>query len=150
MTGSMLRAGLAAILTATLAIGCGPSSDVPRSLEQLSIGQVGQIFHSFQKAKKPAPKEFAEIQPLLARFPAAVESIRSGDVLVFWGAGIDEGPDAPSTVLAYQKDVPEKGGEVLMQDGTPRRMTPEEFRDAKKPAGASTELKLPARGKKKK
>ncbi len=150
MSGSMLRAGVLAILTAMLAVGYGPSSDVPRSLEQLSIGQVGQIFHSFQKAKKPAPKEFADIQPMMARFPAAVESIRSGDVLVFWGAGVDDGPDASSTVLAYQKDVPEKGGEVLMQDGTPKRMTPEEFREAKKPSGASTELKLPARGKKKK
>ncbi len=37
-----------------------------------------------------------------------------------------------NTVLAYAKDVPEKGGWVLMGDGTARQMTPEEFKKAPK------------------
>ena len=72
-------------------------------------------------------------------FPAAVASIKSKEVLVYWGVGISDGPEAASTVLAYHKDVPEKGGEVLMQDGTAKKMTAEEFQAAPKPAGATTE-----------
>ena len=60
-------------------------------------------------------------------------------MLVYWGAGLSDGPDAASTVLAYQKDVPEKGGEVLMQDGTPKKMTADEFKAARKPEGATTD-----------
>ena len=57
-------------------------------------------------------------------------------MLVYWGAGISDEPEAASTVLAYHKDVPEKGGEVLMQNGKARKMTAEEFKAAPKPAGA--------------
>ena len=45
-------------------------------------------------------------------------------------------------MLAYHKDVPEKGGEVLMQDGTAKKMTAEEFQAAPKPAG-TTECPCP-------
>jgi hypothetical protein len=35
-------------------------------------------------------------------------------------------------VLAYETEVPEKGGAVLMQDGTVKTMTADEFKSAPK------------------
>ncbi len=58
---------------------------------------------------------------------------------MYWGVGLSDSAEAASTVLAYQKDVPEQGGEVLMQNGTAKKMTADEFKAAAKPAGATTE-----------
>jgi len=138
------RACAAAVLAALLPTGCGPSSAGPESVAQLSIAQVGQIFHVYQKREKSPPQGLKDLQSLQNVFPAAVASIKSKEVLVYWGVGISDGPEAASTVLAYHKDVPEKGGEVLMQDGTAKKMSAEEFKAAPKPAGATTEGAAPA------
>jgi hypothetical protein len=150
---TMRRAGLASLaLPAVLAlIGCGgpgSSGSEARSREHYSIGQIGQIFRIYQKGQKPPPKTLKDLLPLQNGFPSAIESLKSREVLVYWGAGISDSSDAASTVLAYQKDVPEKGGEVLMQDGTDRLMTAEEFKAASKPPGASTDDGMTSKKKK--
>jgi hypothetical protein len=49
-------------------------------------------------------------------------------IVVVWGADPNS-PGASNTVLGYVKDVPEKGGVVLMLDGTVRpNMTSDEFK----------------------
>ena len=112
-------------------VGCGPSTAGPESLTQYSIGQIGQLFHLYQKGQKPPPKGLQDILPLERALPGAVGSIKSKEVLIYWGAGLSDAPEAASTVLAYQKDVPEKGGEVLMQDGTAKKMTAAEFQSVR-------------------
>ena len=56
---------------------------------------------------------------------------------MLWGAKLndltEEGTnDSPDEVLAYLKDVPEKGGLVLMKNRKIKSMTPEEFKAAPK------------------
>ncbi len=143
----IVRASATAVLLAILPQGCGPSTAGPESVAQLSIGQVGQVFHLYQKGQKPPPKGLQDLEPMGRAYPAALASIRSKEVLIYWGAGLSDAPEAASTVLAYQKDVPEKGGEVLMQDGTAKKMTAAEFQSAPKPAGATTEGEPPKKKK---
>jgi hypothetical protein len=127
-----------AVLTVIVPLGCGPSTSGPESHEQLEIMQIGQLFHIYQRGQKPPPQAIGDVERLKDVLPAAVKAVKSKDVIVYWGVGLADGPDAASTVLAYQKDVPEKGGEVLMQDGSAKKMTAEEFNAAKKPPGAKT------------
>lgn len=135
--------GLALATTVAAAGGCGRgsgrSAGEAESFEQLSIAQVGQIFRVYQKGQKPPPTGLRDLLPLERLYPAAVAPIRDNQVLVYWGTGLSDDADAGSTILAYQKDVPVKGGEVLLQDGTARKITAEEFQAARKPAGASTD-----------
>jgi hypothetical protein len=148
------RACVLVVLTVIVPVGCGPSTAVPESHEEFTISQVAQIFQMRHRAQKPAPKGIKDVEDRQAAVPAAVAAIKSGDVkvywgveiddgsgdvIVYWGTGLADGSEAASTVLAYQKDVPEKGGEVLMQDGNTRKMTAEEFKAAKKPAGGKLE-----------
>jgi hypothetical protein len=133
------RACVLVVLTVIVPVGCGPSTAGPESHEEFTISQVAQIFQMRHRAQKPAPKGIKDVEDRQAVVPAAVAAIKSGDVKVYWGVGIDDGPEAASTVLAFQKDVPENGGEVLMQDGNARRMTAEEFKAAKKPAEGKLE-----------
>lgn len=133
-------------VAATLSSACagcargGRAGGEAESIEQLSIAQVGQILRIYQKGEKPPPKGLAELLALENGYPAAIRSIRDKDVLVYWGVGFSGASDAGSTVLAYQKDVPEKGGEVLMLDGAAKTMTADEFKAAAKPPGASTDF----------
>jgi hypothetical protein len=61
------------------------------------------------------------------------EAVEAGQIVVFWGADPARAPGgASNTVLAYDKDVPEKGGVVVMLSGTPGNMTAEEFKKAPK------------------
>jgi hypothetical protein len=127
------------VSTVIVPVGCGPSTAGPGSREELTISQVAQIFRMRQRTQKPPPQGIKDVEGAQAVAPAAFAAVKSGDVIVYWGTGLADGSEAASTVLAYQKDVPEKGGEVLMQDGNARKMTAEEFKAAKKPAGGKLE-----------
>jgi hypothetical protein len=130
------RACVLLVLTVIVPVGCGPSTAGPESHEEFAISQVAQIFQMRQRAQKAPPQGFKDVEGQQAVVPAAVASIKSGEVIVYWGVGLDDSSEGASTVLAYQKDVPEKGGEVLMQNGKAKKMTAEEFKAAKKPPGA--------------
>ena len=149
----VMRGVAATALLATACIGCGGSgrsAGEAESIEQLSIAQVGQILRIYQKGQKPPPHGIRDLLPLENGYPAAIKSIRDKEVLLYWGVGFTDASDAAGTVLAYQKDVPEKGGEALMQDGTAKILTAEEFQAAAKPPGASTDPgPATAKGKKK-
>jgi hypothetical protein len=136
VANSIARACMTAVLIAIIPVGCGPSTGGPESIEQFKIAQVGQIFSILRKGQKPPPQGIKDLVALKGALPAAISSVRSGDVVIYWGAGLSDDSEAASTVLAYQKQVPENGGEVLMQDGNPRKMTAAEFATAKK-AGAA-------------
>lgn len=111
--------------------GCGGGSRGPAYTEaELSIEEIARIFRAFRKGKKPPPKGLKEVLGYEQGYPDAVASLRSGDVVVNWGAGLSDARDAATRVLAYRKDVPARGGEVLMQDGSTRTMTAEEFKSA--------------------
>jgi hypothetical protein len=118
----------------SLTAGCGPGAveRAPISVEQLSIEEIASILRAYQKGQKPPPKGLKDLLPMQAAFPTAVQALKNKEVLVYWGAGLSDASGASSTVLAYHKDVPEKGGEVLMQDGTARKMTADEFKAATK------------------
>ena len=107
------------MLATVFPLGCGPSTAGPKVAgSALDWPGLGQAFHVYQKGQKRLPRGPKDLQSLQNLFPAAIASVTSKEVLVYWGVGMSDGPDAASTVLAYHKNVPENGGEVLMQDGT--------------------------------
>ena len=69
------------------------------------------------------------------------KSLRSGSIVLLYNATLpdtDEDPGhAESTeVLAYEKQVPETGGYVLLLNRVIRNMTADEFKAAPRPAGS--------------
>ena len=62
--------------------------------------------------------------------------VKSGQLVVQWGAPLVPENEAAAAVLAYVKTVPEEGGFVLLQDGwTIKTMTADEFNAVPKTAG---------------
>jgi hypothetical protein len=81
------------------------------------------------------PSRVEDLAPYLENDQRLIERIRLGDIVVIWKVSFSDlmkQPGGPSScVLAYGKDVPEKGGPVVMGDGTVNRMSAEEFKTAK-------------------
>jgi hypothetical protein len=59
----------------------------------------------------------------------------------------DPGRSESQEILAYQKDVPQSGGYVLLLNRTAKKMTADQFKSAPTPAGATKGTPGPAKKK---
>jgi hypothetical protein len=112
-------------------LGCGGSSERKGTVDDPGKGAI-EDFAQFLKnlpadGKKP-PTKMAEFIPLEPMAPVAGEFLKNGSLVYFWGNGIGSG----STIIAHEKKVPTEGGWVLLQDGTVKKMSADEFKTAPK------------------
>jgi hypothetical protein len=134
--------GLALALLA-LATGCGEEASPTAGTtadESLLLQTLGEDYRLYSIAKKQPPRKVEDMKVLQNIVSPAVEAARQGDIVVLWGAPLPDTKEEPGQstapeILAYGKDVPEKGGYVLHLDRTVSHMTPEEFKSAPKAAG---------------
>jgi hypothetical protein len=121
------------------AVGCGDSSRpvTQENMLETSLNDVGNIYRAFVVAHHKPPKTLKDLATLERMSPAGVVAVRSGKVVVRFGAELPDtdpepGQSSSDQVLAYDTQVPESGGKVLMLDRTIRTMTAEEFKSAPK------------------
>lgn len=127
------------LLAVVMAAGCGGSSNEPvtqADAEKNALSDVGELYRMYTFEKKKAPTKVADFTPLEAMNPMGWDAIRKGGVIVRFGANLPDTNEGPGTgtsdeVLAYQKQVPVSGGEVLMLNRTIKTMTADEFKSAK-------------------
>ncbi len=127
----------ALFLLAMTAAGCGDSSSGPPTIErgeEIRLEQVGEVLRNYQLAKGKPPKSIKELRSAPGDSGGS-DLVITGDVVVNWGVPLpdtkEEGGGSPNEeVLAYGKDVPTKGGPVLLLNRAVRRMTAEEFKAA--------------------
>ena len=143
----LTRSSLMFGFVSALAAGCGggPETVVPteETMNQTAMFDVGEALRVYQVNHGSPPKATADIvndQGMDMLAPIGLQALRNNEVVVFWGTTLpdtmevatsDEGHD---TVLAFESQVPESGGLVLMVDRTVETMTAEEF-DAAPKAG---------------
>lgn len=121
------------------AVGCGDSGRPVTKDDMLetSLNDVGEVYRAFVVMKKQPPKKLGDLALLEAMSPAGIVALRSGEVVVRYGAALPDtdtepGKSSSEEVLAYEKRVPESGGKVLMLNRTIRTMTADEFKTAPK------------------
>ncbi len=125
------------MLTGSLGLflaGCGTTPEAhPIANDERGLRELGQVYGYFARKKKRGPHDLKELGIKGQNYPIAVEMIKSGDLIVQWGAPVSAEGESENTILAYTKSVPEEGGNVLMQDCTTvKKMTPDEFKAAAK------------------
>ena len=129
--------------------GCGGgqgSSELTsgEAIESVALNQLAEAYRMYTIAKKAPPQKVADLAAIENLSGNGVSAARAGDLVVNWGATLPDTNEEPgktpsSEILAYWKDVPEKGGWVLMLDRTVRQMTADQFKSvAKAPAPAAT------------
>ena len=72
----------------------------------------------------------ADLTDAPASHPVGHAAVSAQEYVVFWKVPIS--PTGSGTVLAYHKDTPRAGGSVIMQDGSVKTMSAEEFAAAPK------------------
>jgi hypothetical protein len=119
--------------------GCGPANKpiTPDQEKHQTLDEVGELYRVYTFDKKKPPTSIDDFATLRAMAPKGFAALKSGDIVVFLGANmtaVEEGPPLGTSdeILAYEKLVPESGGEVLMLDRSVKKMTPDEFKAAKK------------------
>ena len=131
-----LACGLALVVA-----GCGGGSggqvgpDAPK--ERVALQEIGEVYRIYTLTNSKPPAKFADLKPLKNLGAVGVSALETGVVVVRYGATMAETAEGPAKarseeILAYEKKVPEGGGEVLMLDRTIRKMTADEFKAARK------------------
>ena len=122
-----------------LAAGCGGSSRTitPDEGRESVLSQVGTMLVAYQGVKNAPPGKLTDLNSVQAVSGNGYEAIRSGEVVLRFGASLPDTKEEPGgspsdEVVAYEKQVPQSGGKVLMLNRTVKTMTAEEFKAAKK------------------
>jgi hypothetical protein len=118
-----------------LLAGCSPyPGGGAASPEFTLLQEVNDLLHAAAGAAGRPPARLADLDPYQAMYPHGYEAVKSGDVVVLWGAALKGEGEAGKgeVVLAYEKGVPTDGGYVLLSAGTVKKMTAAEFNAAPK------------------
>jgi hypothetical protein len=120
-----------------LLLGCGgvrnAAARVQRSNRLKAVALAYINYCDDNRGKAPAGA--ADLQRYVSEFPDVSQALQNGDIVVFWNVRFPDDMQqqgTSNTVLAYEKDVPAKGGMVAMGDGSVREMTAQEFQTAGK------------------
>jgi hypothetical protein len=134
MPKSILTVCALALLTA----GCGGQGErrTTDQVDQDNLTQVGELYRHYQFTKKKPPQKFADLNAVRTLAGNGYEAVRTGTIVLRYGATLPDTNEEPvqgesDEVLAYQKQVPESGGKVLMLNRTVKTMTADEFKAAK-------------------
>jgi hypothetical protein len=123
------------VLAAAWLAGCSrtpadPNAGPSRADE---LNEVAGMLRDFSAAFNRGPSRAADLIQYENAYPFGGRALRSGDIVVVSGAtvaGEGEAATAAAAVIAYEKKTPSEGGYVLLQNGTVKEMTAEEFKAA--------------------
>ena len=112
-------------------VGCGPDTNtapVPPSNKDY-LQELGDALKNMPPDIRKVPGKMSELDSIEPLIPSAGVAIRNGLIIYVWGASYQA---SSTSIIAYEKSVPESGGFVLLQDGTVKKLTAEEFKAAPK------------------
>jgi len=122
-------------LTAFLLSGCffNPKGG-ELGAEPAELRDLNDLLRHAGAAKGIVPAKKSDLDRFQNDYPMGYESVKSGNVLVIWGAklGAESDQGKGEFPIAYQKSVPEGGGYVLLSSGAVKKMTASDFRSSKK------------------
>ena len=107
-------------------VGCGSDANtapVPPSNKDY-LQELGDALKNLPPDIKKAPGKMSELDAIEPLIPSAGTAIRTGSIIYVWGTSYQAGS---ISILAYEKSAPEAGGFVLLQDGTVKKLTAQEF-----------------------
>ena len=115
-----------------------PAATDPRAkaVRTNQLKMIGLAYHNHLDAKRQPPAKIEDLAPFYENDAKITAALKDGSVVFIWKSSIQNMTAGTSnTVLAYEKEAPDKGGLVLMADGSVKTMSAKEFKDAPKAPG---------------
>lgn len=109
-------------------LGCGSGAESKPPTATDNMTDMKELLQEYQEQYKKSPTKANDLKSFEPVHPMAVRQIQRDFIVVVWGATYGSG----TGIIAYPKDAPDKGGTVLLQDGTVKSMTAAEFAAAPK------------------
>jgi hypothetical protein len=136
-----MRREMAWVLCLVLAMaGCGGASNqvvTGDDMKQSALSDVAELYRLYIFQQHKPPTKVADFNAMEMMSPIGLRALKSGEVVAYFKAdlpdlGEEPGKGSGEIVLAYEKKVPEEGGQVLMLNRTIKTMTAEAFKSAPK------------------
>jgi hypothetical protein len=128
---ALLQASTKIAFLATLAMltsGCAKSTfDADLAVEKRELGEIYDSYMFYLKVNERAPTDLSQIDVQEEASTAGNRALREGKYKVAWGVN----DKSAGTILAYGAEAADKGGAVLMANGTVKTMTAAQFNAAK-------------------
>ncbi len=135
----MRKSTIALCCLALLVGGCGGANKpmTPDQQKEGTLSQVGGMVLAYQLSKNKPPEKFADLASVKAVSGNGYDAVKNGDIILRYGAALTDTTEEPGNspsdeVLAYGKEVPESGGQVLMLNRKVETMSADKFKAAKK------------------
>src|SRR5262245_4086406 len=95
------------------------------------LKQLGLAYHAFHDANNKGPANAEELAPFFENSKKLLDHLKSKRIEFFYNVRItDMTEGTANTILAYEKELPSKGGFALYGDGTVRKLSADEFKKA--------------------
>lgn len=143
----MARGGIrltCGLMVGLLLTGCNsgqeslPPDDAAEQVRRNSVEEVAELLRLYKaNHSNKAPAKASDLASYEVGFPSGFAKVKQGSIVVIWNTAFVDG--ASDKIIAYEKEAPESGGYVLMQDGTTvKKLTTEAFKAAPKAAGSGS------------
>ena len=110
--------------------GCGDDKAATVSdANKGALEELGRMLKDLADEGRKPPSKLAELEPVEPMIPTAGPPLRNGEIVYLWGAAYAAGGEK---VVAHEKKTPTEGGLVLLQDGSVKSMSAQEFAAAPK------------------
>jgi hypothetical protein len=126
------------VLAGLLVLVLGASVTHAQVLDKAKVGnylkQLGLSYHNYLDANGgKAPAKADDLAPYFENDKKLLDALKSEDIVFFYGVRlVDMTSGTSNTILAYEKDAPTKGGQVLYGDGSVKKLSADEFKTATK------------------
>src|SRR5262249_13587559 len=125
-----MRWFLGAALFAVFCAGCGGDNRTDPPVTQ-DLQEFWGMYKAYVDQSKKPPTKLEQLMPFEPPYSNGYDAANYGRIVVLWGTPIG----AEDRLLAYLKDAPQSGGEVLFADGTVKKLSAGSVQDALNAAG---------------
>jgi hypothetical protein len=108
-------------------VGCKDATPSTEVRIKPMIVDLKELLQEFEEKHKRAPKNLSELDAMEPSHPGSCRGLMLNLLVYAWGVPLTPGSSA---ILAFDATAPEKGGWVLLQDGTVKEMSASEFQSA--------------------
>lgn len=104
----------------------------PANPIKFRLSEIYWLYDLHAREKSRAPTRIADFQAFEQSYPHGLQTLKTGDVVVYWGYDMRNKSEGDALILAYEKAVPTDGGWVVLTNSEVKKMSADEFHAAAK------------------